>query len=83
MWNSITATRAIACLGVLMLVAACGRPFDPGYVETEPVYLRNPGTGQIVRCGPYHPGNAGANAIREVQCIKDYKEQGYIRIPEP
>jgi hypothetical protein len=51
----------------------------------ETVYLRHPEMGKIVKCGPYRTTGiaAEAAAVREIQCIVDYKEQGYIRIPKP
>ena len=52
---------------------------------TEPVYLRHQKTGQVVQCGPYdgRPIQSSASAVREAQCINDYKEQGFVRIPKP
>lgn len=49
------------------------------------VYLKNPTTGNVVKCGSLHgtswfESNVQAN---DFQCIQDYKEQGYIRVPKP
>lgn len=58
-------------LTLALLVVAC----------TKAVVLVNPETGQMVQCGPYSTSAfvANANALRERQCIEDYKEQGYVR----
>jgi len=37
----------------------------------------------ILKCGPYFLDISNDVAARELQCIQDYKEQGYIRIPNP
>ena len=57
-------------LGLLVL-AAC----------TTPIKMRNPATGAVAQCGPYRYSGlqAQASAFREAQCIRDYKEQGYVR----
>ena len=50
----------------------------------EPVFLKHPGTGQTAKCGPYYDtfGRTGvAEAMREAQCIQDYKDQGFVRAP--
>jgi hypothetical protein len=44
----------------------------------DSVAMRNPNTGEMTKCGPYF-GNAYANAAREAQCVRDYKEQGFVR----
>lgn len=52
---------------------------------TDAINLRNPVTGQTVQCGPYYTGLDGGIGkgipAREAQCIADYKEQGFIRVP--
>lgn len=60
----------LLCLGLL---AACQ--------TTNPVLMVNPKTGQTAQCGPYdnRPLNSAAAAMRESQCIMDYKEQGFVR----
>lgn len=47
---------------------------------TQPVYLVN-ADGATVQCGPYdnHAMKSAASALRESQCINDYREQGYHR----
>ncbi len=37
--------------------------------------------GRSAQCGPYslHGLVANSSAIREQQCIEDYKQQGYVR----
>lgn len=63
--------RRLVLLGVL-LVAAC----------TSPVMMRNPQTGATAQCGPYSNTGivAASSAQREAQCIRDFKEQGYVRV---
>lgn len=53
---------------------------------TDPIYLKNKKTGEIVTCGQHYVGLAKdfkmeGIAMEEGQCINDYKEQGYIRVP--
>ena len=45
----------------------------------------NPATGEVVKCGSLHPVTLAEWAVqnREAQCIKDYKEQGYVRVAGP
>ena len=59
-----------ALLATVVALGAC----------TEAVILRHPETGNTVKCGPYSESSV-ANSMREVQCIQDYKEQGYMRVP--
>lgn len=51
--------------------------------QSEPIFLRHP-DGRTVQCGPFAErgvhGQAAA-AMREAQCIEDYKQQGYQRVP--
>ncbi len=49
------------------------------------VYLKNPQTGAVVKCGSLHGTSWFENNVedRETQCINDYKEQGYLRVPKP
>ena len=67
-------TVAIAALGCATLACADGR-----------TYLKNPTTGQVVTCGTRHPYTVVESAVekREAQCIQDYKEQGFVRVPNP
>lgn len=46
-------------------------------------YLKNEKTGEIVKCGGTHAVTLAEYAVqkREAQCIQDYKEQGYVRVP--
>lgn len=50
---------------------------------TSAVKMRNQDTHEVVECGPYPSGGlAGFNTPRrEAQCINDYKERGFIRVP--
>jgi hypothetical protein len=60
---------------LILLLAACS--------STVPVKMRHPKTGQVVQCGPYDTSGMRhiAAAQHEAQCIQDYKEQGYVRVP--
>lgn len=71
--------RAIPLVAVVVL-GACGT------VQSDPVYLRHTETGEIVRCGPYSTlgvNRALAAAEFERNCVADYREQGYLRVPAP
>ena len=53
---------------------------------TAPVYLQHSTTTDMVVCGPYprdDPIAGTSTALREAQCIQDYKRQGYERVPAP
>lgn len=52
---------------------------------TESIYMKNPQTGAVVKCGTPHANTLAEPAVqaREAQCIQDYKEQGYVRVPGP
>lgn len=63
-----------AAVIALLAVAAC----------STPVKMQHPSTGRVVQCGPY-PNGAGqamAGAVREAQCINDFKGQGYVRVAQ-
>lgn len=64
---------AVVCIAALA-TAACvdGR-----------TYLKNEKTGVVVQCGSKHPHSftESAEQQREAQCIQDYKEQGFGRVP--
>jgi len=56
--------------------------------STDLIYLKNKDTGQIATCGGHFVGlekdfKMEGIAMQESQCIQDYKEQGFIRIPKP
>lgn len=63
---------AVALLFLSVMLAGC-------YVYDR-VYLRNPATGEIVRCGPYKSSTATPERER---CIEDYERQGFVIIPTP
>ena len=71
-------TRHLLYLGLVFLLANCA-------VTTQPVHMVNPQTGATVQCGPYNMRGTYAlsAAMHETQCIQDYKEQGYVRVPSP
>ena len=52
---------------------------------TDAIHMRNPTTGQTAECGPFWTGLDGGLGKRiperEAQCITDYKEQGFVRVP--
>ena len=65
----------IGCVIAVSLLCGC----------TDAVYMRN-ASGEIVKCGSVYTGLAGdfelmGIAARESQCIQDYKDQGFIRVP--
>ena len=61
--------------GVLIVVlAGCA---------TQPIYLRNPETGDVVKCGPYNWTNEQRALEREAKCINDFQSQGYMKIESP
>jgi hypothetical protein len=65
----------IGCVIAVSLLCGC----------TDAVYMRN-ASGETVKCGSVYTGLAGdfelmGIAARESQCIQDYKDQGFIRVP--
>ncbi len=59
-----------------------------GCASVEAAYLKHPQTGQVVQCGPYtyvilRAFDGPALAARQRQCIEDYKEQRFVRVPSP
>ena len=48
-------------------------------------HLKNEKAGQVVNCGGMHAVTLVEAAVeqREAQCIQDYKEQGFVRVPAP
>ncbi len=67
--------KKVPFIALLVVLAGC--------TMTEPVYMKNLQTGLVVKCGPYdgRPLQSLASAQRESQCIQDYKEQGFVRVP--
>jgi len=61
---------------VIVLAAGC---------TDSTTYLKNDKTGEVVKCGGLHAVTLAEWAIqkREAQCIQDYKERGYVRVPGP
>jgi hypothetical protein len=51
---------------------------------TEPIFLRHPGTGVIVECGPYpyalYASMAAGYRAERQQCVARYQWQGYGRL---
>lgn len=60
----------------MVAVAACAN---------SRTYLKNPATGEVVKCGSVHPVTLAEWAVqnREAQCISDFKEQGFVRVSGP
>lgn len=55
---------------LVLALAACSTPIE----------MYNPKTGATATCGPFSMAGGGHSATaREAQCIRDYKEQGYVR----
>lgn len=55
---------------VILTVGAC----------SSGIQMHNPTTGATATCGPYSMVGGGYSAaVREAQCVRDYKEQGYVR----
>jgi hypothetical protein len=71
---NLVATVIVA--SAMMALVACAN---------SKTYLKNPATGEVVKCGSVHPVTLAEWAVqnREAQCIKDYKEQGYVRVSGP
>lgn len=49
------------------------------------VYLKSPKTGEVVTCGSVHPVTLVENSKkdRDLRCVDDYEQQGYLRVPKP
>ena len=65
----------IGCVIAVSLLCGC----------TDAVYMRN-ASGETVKCGSVYTSLAGdfesmGIAARESQCIQDYKDQGFRRVP--
>jgi hypothetical protein len=56
-----------------------------GACTNSKTYMKNPKTGDVITCGGLHPYTVVESAVqrREAQCIQDYKDQGFVRIPGP
>lgn len=65
-----------AALLLLLCVAAC---------TNSTTYLKDQKTGEVVTCGSTHAISAVEGAVqrREAQCIQDYKDRGFVRVPGP
>ena len=73
--------RKAIIVALTFLIAACT-------ISSEVVYLKNPETGETLKCGPYTMYGVGTGAIsaalRELHyCIDNFKTQGYVRVPNP
>lgn len=54
--------------------------------STEAMYMRNPKTGQVATCGNHSlafPIYATIASTHDKECVQDFKEQGYVRVPGP
>ena len=65
----------LAALGALAL-AGC----------TQTMYMKDPKTGVVAECGD-HPAVFVIYAMvasgHDEQCVQDYKQEGYVRVPGP
>jgi hypothetical protein len=64
-------------LVLLAMLAAC---------TTETIYLKNPATGQMATCGSHplaFPIYATIAATHDQECVRDFKEQGFVRAAGP
>jgi hypothetical protein len=51
---------------------------------TETIHMRNPVTGQVAECGGHplaFPIYATIASTHDAECVRDYKEQGFVRSP--
>ena len=67
----------LGLLLVPLILASC---------TTEAIYMRDPKTGQTATCGAHplaFPIYATIAASHDQECVQDYKEQGYVRVPAP
>jgi hypothetical protein len=48
-------------------------------------YFKNMRTGEVVKCGSTHRMTLAEDEVErsDAQCIQDYKDQGFIRVPGP
>lgn len=53
---------------------------------TETIYMKNSATGQMATCGHHpliFPIYATIAAAHDQDCVGNYKEQGFVRVPGP
>jgi hypothetical protein len=63
-------------------IALCSLLAAAGCVNNR-VYLKNPATGEVVKCGASHlPLVALMAQSDEAKCVDDYKEQGFVRVAQ-
>lgn len=63
-----------AAIGLVLCLGAC----------TEAMYMKDPATGQVAECGGHwllFPIYATVASTHDGECVKDYKEQGWTRVP--
>lgn len=69
--------RLWCLLAVLLLSQAC---------TTETIYLKNPATGEVATCGAHplaFPIYATVAASHDQECVRDFRDQGYVRVASP
>ena len=53
---------------------------------TESIYMKDPKTSIVATCGNHpmaFPIYATIAASKDQDCVQNYKEQGYVRVPAP
>ncbi len=72
----IALIKTAALIGIAFALAAC--------LRIEAVRLKHPETGHVVQCGPYTgmtEADFAGTVIIQRGCVRDFKEQGYVRVP--
>jgi hypothetical protein len=74
----VRAARAIACAGVLVLLAGCGSAGGTaGIFDVGSVWYKHPTTGDVKECGGgFYPGVQ----IRRYNCGKRRLDEGYAEV---
>jgi hypothetical protein len=93
--GALLVVMMLAALGAGCSLYATGRAFIEQPLDTieclpecpfytEPIFLRHPGTGVIVECGPYpyalYSSMATGYRAERQQCVAQYQWQGYVRL---
>jgi hypothetical protein len=68
-------------IGLMFLVSLVGLTA----CTTESIYMKNPASGEVAECGGHplaFPIYATIAATHDADCVRDYKEQGWLRVPK-